>query len=52
MTRFLSAFRALLYDNRLPAWQDWLGVCLAGAAVLTLGIVVFRRFAPRLAEEL
>jgi ABC-type polysaccharide/polyol phosphate export permease len=52
MVRFLSCFRALLYDNRMPSLVDWAGVLLPTASVLVVGIVVFRRFAPRLAEEL
>lgn len=52
MTRFLSAFRSLLYDNRLPSLEDWIGVSLATVLALAAGAVVFRRFAPRLAEEL
>lgn len=52
MVRFVSAFRTLLYDNRMPSVTDWAGVTLSTAVVLAVGIVVFRRFAPRLAEEL
>lgn len=52
MVRFLGVFRALLYDNRLPSWQDWAGAVAATAAALGIGVLVFRRFSPRLAEEL
>jgi ABC-type polysaccharide/polyol phosphate export permease len=52
MTRFVSAFRTLLYDNRMPSVQDWVGVLLSTAAALLLGVLVFRRFSSRLAEEL
>lgn len=52
MTRFLSAFRTLLYDNRMPSAEDWVGVVSSSLVALGLGILVFRRFASRLAEEL
>lgn len=52
MVRFLSAFRALLYDNRLPSWPDWIGIAASTAVALAAGAFVFRRFSPRLAEEL
>ncbi len=52
MERFVAVFRALLYDNRLPELTDML-YCLGSAAVaLTLGWLIFRRYEPRLAEEL
>lgn len=52
MERFVAVFRALLYDNRWPAWQDWTGAALAAAVSLAIGVLVFRRFSRRLAEEL
>ncbi|MCW2778078.1 MAG: type transporter [Frankiales bacterium] len=52
MERFIALFRALLYDGRLPGAGDWLGAVVATGVVLALGVVVFRRFSPRLAEEL
>ncbi len=52
MQRFSDVFRALLYDNRLPDWQDWAACAVVAALALALGVTVFRRFAPRLAEEL
>jgi ABC-type polysaccharide/polyol phosphate export permease len=52
MERFVGLFRALLYDNRLPDWQDWVGAGLAAAVSLAVGVAVFRRFSPRLVEEL
>jgi len=52
MERFTSVFRALLYDNALPAWQDVL-FCLPAAVVsLLVGILVFTRSQSRLVEEL
>lgn len=52
MERFVALFRALLYDGRLPDWQDWAGALLSTAVALAVGVLVFRRFSPRLAEEL
>lgn len=52
MNRFVDVFRTLLYDNRLPSWQDWSGVTLSAAVSLLVGVAVFRRFAGRLVEEL
>ncbi|MCA1711299.1 MAG: ABC transporter permease [Actinobacteria bacterium] len=52
MVRFLNAFRALLYDNRLPGWQDWVGMTVSSALALGVGLAVFNRYSPRLAEEL
>jgi len=52
MERFVSVFRTLLYDNRLPTWQDWTGCVLSAALALVVGWLVFRRFGKRLAEEL
>lgn len=52
MVRFLNCFRALLYDNRMPAWQDWVGVLLSTSLALAVGLCVFNRYSARLAEEL
>ena len=52
MERFTAVFRALLYDNRMPDWQDWTGAALSAAFALLVGVLVFRRFSPRLVEEL
>jgi ABC-type polysaccharide/polyol phosphate export permease len=52
MERFVGLFRALLYDNRFPDWQDWVGAGLSTLLALVIGVLVFRRFAPRLVEEL
>jgi ABC-2 type transport system permease protein len=52
MERFVSVFRAMLYDNTWPAWQD-LAFCVAAAAIsLVVGIAVFNRTQHRLVEEL
>jgi lipopolysaccharide transport system permease protein len=52
MEHFVSAFRSLLYDNRMPALAD-IGVCFTSAGVMfSLGVIVFSRYEGRLAEEL
>ncbi len=52
MERFVAVFRRLLYDNTWPEWQDLTFCAVVSASVLTLGIVVFRRFEGRVTEEL
>lgn len=52
MQRFSDVFRALLYDNRLPDWQDWVGSAVSAGLALGVGAAVFRRFSRRLVEEL
>lgn len=52
MERFVSLFRQLLYDGRLPRWQDLLAVTIAALVSIVVGYAVFQRFEPRLAEEL
>lgn len=52
MERFVSVFRALLYDNAFPHWGDLL-YCLGASIVSVLvGIAVFQRSQHRLVEEL
>jgi ABC-type polysaccharide/polyol phosphate export permease len=49
---YVSVFRNLLYDNRMPSVTD-LGACLLAAVVaLVLGGWIFRTYEGRLAEEL
>ncbi len=52
MERFVQIFRDLLYDNRLPPWED-MAYCL-GATIVSLGLGawVFSRYQARIAEEL
>jgi ABC-type polysaccharide/polyol phosphate export permease len=50
--RFVQAFRDLLYDHRLPAPTTLLALLLSAAVSLLVGVVLFRRLEPRLAEEL
>jgi ABC-2 type transport system permease protein len=52
MERFVSVFRALLYDNTWPAWGDLLYCLLAAAVSVTVGLWVFNRSQHRLVEEL
>lgn len=52
MERFVAVFRNLLYDNRLPAWDDTLFCVAAGGIVFALGFLVFSRNEKRLAELL
>jgi len=52
MTRFAEAFRALLYDLRFPPLVTTLGLVVVSVATFAIGREVFRRFEPRLAEEL
>lgn len=50
--RFISSFRTILYDQRLPALDDTL-FCLGYAAVfIVLGLWIFRRNEKKLAELL
>lgn len=52
MERFSNVFRNLIYDNRLPEWND-MAYCLGAAVVsLALGAWVFSRYQGRIAEEL
>ncbi len=52
MVSFVECFRAILYDRRWPP-MNMLGYAALWAFVmLWIGTVVFRRFEPRLAEEL
>ena len=52
MTAFVETFRELLYDLRFPDWTQVLYVSAWSFALLIVGIMVFRRFEGRLAEEL
>jgi len=52
MVGFIQSYRALLYDLRFPDWVDLGWITVASLGTLTLGWKIFRRFEPRLAEEL
>ncbi len=52
MVSFTECFRALLYDGRWPPLNQLGYAALWAVVMLWIGSVVFRRFEPRLAEEL
>jgi ABC-type polysaccharide/polyol phosphate export permease len=52
MERFVSVFRAMLYDNTFPDWKDVVFCAVAAAVSLAIGITVFNRSQHRLVEEL
>lgn len=52
MLHFAQAFRAVLYDETWPALGDWAWCVGSAVVVLLAGWRVFKRFEPRLAEEL
>jgi ABC-type polysaccharide/polyol phosphate export permease len=52
MERFVSVFRAMLYDNTFPHWGDVLYCTGAAAVSVAVGIAVFKRSQHRLVEEL
>lgn len=49
---FVQAFRAALYDLTFPSWGTLGYITLWSVGMLLVGILVFRRFEGRLAEEL
>jgi ABC-type polysaccharide/polyol phosphate export permease len=52
MYGFVSIFRSMLYDLQFPSWGQVLYVTLWSFGILVVGMAIFRRFEPRLAEEL
>lgn len=52
MVRFVEAYRDCLYDLRFPALLDSVYLVGVSAATLALGVFVFARLEPKLAEEL
>jgi ABC-2 type transport system permease protein len=52
MTRFADAYRDCLYDLRVPSLGTCIFLVVSAAVSLTIGLAVFGRFEPRLAEEL
>ena len=52
MVGFVGVFRDLLYNLQFPDWWQVLYVTLWSVGILFVGLAVFRKFEPRLAEEL
>jgi ABC-type polysaccharide/polyol phosphate export permease len=52
MERFVSVFRAMLYDNTFPQWSDVMFCMVVAALSLAVGLTVFNRSQHRLVEEL
>lgn len=52
MTRFIEAYRDLLYDLRWPPAEDMVFLAVVSTVVLVAGYWLFLRLEPRLAEEL
>lgn len=50
--RFVEAFRDVLYDARVPPLTTLLAIALSATVSIVVGMLVFRRLEPRLAEEL
>ena len=50
--QFIEAFHRVLYDLRWPSLQNFAYLIAWSLGMLVLGMAVFRRFEPRLAEEL
>jgi ABC-type polysaccharide/polyol phosphate export permease len=52
MTHFVTAYRNLMYDLRFPAATTWAAMIVSAGLAMAVGVVVFRRLEPNLAEEL
>ena len=52
MVAFVESYHRVLYDLRFPEWGDFLYAVVASVVSLAVGWAIFRRFEPRLAEEL
>jgi len=52
MVRFVEAYRDLLYHLRLPPLGDVAALVAVAGVTLGVGLAVFGRLEPRLAEEL
>ncbi len=52
MAAFARCYRSVLYDLRFPPLHSLLYVTVVSLVTLAAGYAVFRRFEPRLAEEL
>ncbi len=52
MVHFVALFRQLIYDNRWPDGIEWLICACWSLAALGIGMLVFRKNEPKLAEAL
>lgn len=52
IAQFVKAFRITLYDGRMPSIATFSFLVAVSVITLLVGIMVFRRLEPRLAEEL
>ena len=52
MATFVDSYRDVLYHLRMPTGTQWLLMTLMAIVSLAVGIATFRRFEPKLAEEL
>jgi lipopolysaccharide transport system permease protein len=52
LTRFVEAFRDVLYDQRMPPLDHLAYLFLVAAGAMAFGMWVFGKFEGRLAEEL
>lgn len=50
--RFLEAYRNILYDFTVPSWETWGYITLWAAVMLAVGMLVFRRLARDIVEEI
>lgn len=52
MVGFANCYHAFLYNLRFPVWTDMVWPAAASLLMLWIGVRLFRRLEPRLAEEL
>ena len=51
MVSWAKAYRNVLYDLRFPSAERWLAILVATGVALAVGLRVFNRLEPRMAEE-
>lgn len=52
MAIFVDSYRDVLYHLRMPTGMQWLAMTAVALVTLAIGVSTFRRFEPKLAEEL
>ena len=52
MAIFVDSYRDVLYHLRMPTGLQWLAMTAVALVTLAVGVSTFRRFEPKLAEEL